>query len=65
MSKSQFRGGTRLDISGDQDYAVRGSGSPKRKSVNKTKAARSFNHDASHTDAKNLAPPPMRGGWRL
>nr|QJB20514.1 MAG: hypothetical protein [Microvirus sp.] len=37
-----------------------------RKAItNKKKAARVFNHQNERTKAINLAPPPMRGGYRL
>ena len=39
--------------------------SPKRKRVDKRDSAKSFNKSADKTQAKNVAPPPMRGGWRL
>lgn len=37
----------------------------KRKSVDKTKSAKSFRQKAATTKRINVAPPPMRGGWRL
>lgn len=33
--------------------------------VNKHKAARKFNNASRRSDIRNVAPPPMRGGWRL
>lgn len=36
-----------------------------RKSVHKGRSARNFRHNVSTTKAANLAPPPMRGGYRL
>lgn len=32
---------------------------------NKRGAARKFKKDVSRTNRKNVAPPPMRGGYRL
>jgi len=37
----------------------------KRKPVNKTESAKSFRQKSTRTKAINVAPPPMRGGWRL
>lgn len=37
----------------------------KRRNVNKQKAATSFRKDAGRTKAANMAPAPMRGGYRL
>lgn len=37
----------------------------KRKPVSKGKSAKHFRAHASHTKSVNLAPPPMRGGYRL
>lgn len=37
----------------------------KRRSMNKRSAARQFNRATSRTKAINIAPPPMRGGYRL
>lgn len=36
-----------------------------RKSINKHQARASFNKKSSRTKGINLAPPPMRGGYRL
>lgn len=36
-----------------------------RNPVNKNASARSFRKDARTTAAANLAPPPMRGGYRF
>lgn len=36
-----------------------------RHSVNKHKAARQFRGQSNRTKAINIAPPPMRGGYRL
>jgi len=36
-----------------------------RKSVNKSRAARSFKSRSRRTKYANVAPPPMRGGFRL
>lgn len=36
-----------------------------RQKVNKAKSLREFSRQAHKTKAINLAPPPMRGGWRL
>lgn len=38
---------------------------PARYSVNKNRGARKFRKQASRTNFKNIAPPPMRGGYRL
>lgn len=37
----------------------------KRKSVSKRGSARQFHNAHHHTKAVNLAPAPMRGGYRL
>lgn len=37
----------------------------KRQSVSKYKSASKFRKHALHTKSVNLAPPPMRGGYRL
>lgn len=37
----------------------------KRIPVSKTLSARSFRHHAGRTARANVAPAPMRGGWRL
>lgn len=37
----------------------------KRKPVSKGKSARHFRKHTQHTKAPNMAPTPMRGGWRL
>lgn len=37
----------------------------KRYGVNKHSSARSFRHDTSRTNAKNMRGVPMRGGYRL
>lgn len=37
----------------------------KRKAVSKGKSARHFHNAHHHTKAVNLAPAPMRGGYRL
>lgn len=37
----------------------------KRSHVNKHRGARRFRQQAGRTHGKNLAPPPMRGGFRL
>lgn len=37
----------------------------KRYNVNKRGSANHFNHKSSRTKAINIAPPPMRGGYRL
>ena len=36
-----------------------------RRSVNKSKSAAKFRSDSRRTKAANLAPPPIRGGYRL
>mgnify|MGYP003325855938 CR=1 FL=1 len=36
-----------------------------RKPVNKHKSAKKFRRDMAHTKAANMAPPPMRGGYRM
>lgn len=36
-----------------------------RRPMNRYKAARSFNKSTARTKAINIAPPPMRGGYRL
>lgn len=36
-----------------------------RKPVHKGMSARKFRHHVSHSKAANMAPPPMRGGYRL
>lgn len=36
-----------------------------RKPVSKHASAKSFRKHVSHTKGLNLAPPPMRGGYRL
>lgn len=36
-----------------------------RHSVNKAKSARNFRSKSGRTKAANIAPPPMRGGYRL
>lgn len=36
-----------------------------RKPVNKHKSAKHFKHNVMHTKGANIAPPPMRGGFRL
>lgn len=36
-----------------------------RKPVSKGKSAAQFRRHSSHTKAANMAPPPMRGGYRL
>jgi hypothetical protein len=36
-----------------------------RQSVSKRGSAKKFRGHASRTKAANLAPPPMRGGYRL
>lgn len=38
---------------------------PARYSVNKSRGARKFRKQSSRTNVKNVAPPPMRGGYRL
>lgn len=37
----------------------------KRMHVNKRKSAGKFRNHIKHTKAANMAPPPMRGGYRL
>jgi hypothetical protein len=37
----------------------------KRSSVSKHKSAKHFRTHAHHTKGANMAPPPMRGGYRL
>ena len=37
----------------------------KRQSVSKRGSAKSFRHHVQTTKPVNLAPPPMRGGYRL
>ncbi|WNK14630.1 MAG: hypothetical protein [Microvirus sp.] len=37
----------------------------KRYQANKSKSARQFKGNLKRTKAPNLAPPPMRGGYRL
>ena len=37
----------------------------KRYTVNKNRAARSFRHEVQSTKRINMAPRPMRGGFRL
>jgi len=37
----------------------------KRMPVNKGRSASQFRSNTSHTKARNIAPPPMRGGYRL
>lgn len=37
----------------------------RRHHVNKRSSAKSFRRHAHHTKAANMAPPPMRGGYRL
>lgn len=36
-----------------------------RNPVSKRKSASKFRKHVSHTKSANLAPPPMRGGYRL
>ncbi|WNK14152.1 MAG: hypothetical protein [Microvirus sp.] len=36
-----------------------------RHNVNKHAAAKAFRHKTQTTKKINVAPPPMRGGWRL
>lgn len=39
---------------------------PSRRSpVNKSRSARDFRSKSERTKAMNLAPPPMRGGFRI
>lgn len=37
----------------------------KRSHVNKSASAREFRGKSRHTKAVNMAPPPMRGGYRF
>lgn len=37
----------------------------KRMAVNKGRSARNFRKNTERTKAANVAPPPMRGGYRL
>lgn len=37
----------------------------KRSAVSKHGSAKHFRKHVSHTKSVNLAPPPMRGGYRL
>ncbi|WNK12926.1 MAG: hypothetical protein [Microvirus sp.] len=37
----------------------------KRRHVSKHKSARKFSNNIRRTKAANIAPPPMRGGYRL
>lgn len=37
----------------------------KRMPVNKATSARFFRKNSERTKAPNMAPPPMRGGYRL
>jgi len=37
----------------------------RRTSVNKSRGARAFRKQSSKTNRRNVAPPPMRGGYRL
>lgn len=37
----------------------------RRFSVNKRKSAGKFRRNTSRTKGANIAPPPMRGGYRL
>jgi hypothetical protein len=37
----------------------------RRKPVSKSKSAKHFRSHASHTKGVNMAPPPMRGGYRM
>jgi hypothetical protein len=37
----------------------------RRKPVNKQASARKFRSQSGRTKAPNVAPNPMRGGWRL
>lgn len=39
--------------------------SRRRQPVKKSKAAKDFRQEVRHTKAINMAPPPMRGGYRL
>lgn len=36
-----------------------------RHSVNKQSSARNFRNKSGRTKSANVAPPPMRGGYRL
>lgn len=36
-----------------------------RKPVNKKRSARQFNNNTARTKRANVAPPPMRGGYRF
>lgn len=38
---------------------------PARYKVNKARGARKFRKQAGRTNVKNVAPHPMRGGYRL
>lgn len=38
---------------------------PARYSVNKSRGAKKFRKQVGRTNVKNVAPPPMRGGYRL
>jgi hypothetical protein len=38
---------------------------PRRQPTNKRKGAKDFRRIGATTKAPNLAPPPMRGGFRL
>lgn len=37
----------------------------RRYKVNKSRSARKFRSNAGHTKRMNVAPPPMRGGFRI
>lgn len=37
----------------------------KRRPVNKSKSAKEFRRNLSHTKAPNIEMGPMRGGWRF
>ncbi|WNK14441.1 MAG: hypothetical protein [Microvirus sp.] len=37
----------------------------RRMPVNKSRSAAQFRGNTSRTKARNIAPPPMRGGYRL
>lgn len=37
----------------------------KRRSVNRRRAARAFSRSRSRSKRINVAPPPMRGGFRI
>jgi len=39
--------------------------SMKRKPVNKKASSRTFNSSQKKTKVVNVAPPPMRGGYRM